>query len=70
MKDLIVEMANRNIGSLCLFLKNHKNIDYLEYLNNNIPHGLLESSLSERIYYFVNNTAVNIILICDRNYCK
>jgi hypothetical protein len=63
MRDLIVEMANRNIGSLCLFLKNQKNIDYLEYLNNNIPHGLLESSLSERIYYFVNN--VHKLLLCD-----
>lgn len=63
MRELIDKMANRNIGSLCLFLKNHKNISYLEYLNNNIPHGLLERSLSERIYYFVNHQ-VNLLL-CD-----
>ena len=63
MRELIVEMANRNIGSLCLFLKNSKNILYLDYLNNNIPSGLSERSLSERIYYFVNNETE--LLLCD-----
>lgn len=30
-------MANKNIGSLCLFLNNPKNESYLEEINNNIP---------------------------------
>ena len=62
MRDLIVEMANRNIGSLCLFLKNIKNTTYLEHLNNNIPSGL-DVSLSEKIYYFVNYETT--ILSCE-----
>ena len=63
MRELITEMANRNIGSLCLFLNNPKNVSYLEYLNSNIPDGLSERSFSERIYYFVNNEPK--LLLCD-----
>ncbi len=36
MRDFIVDMANNNIGSLCVFLKAAKNSDYLEYLNSNL----------------------------------
>lgn len=63
MRDIIIEMAHKNIGSLCLFLKNINNNIYLNYLNDNIPKGLSERNLSERIYYFVNN--LNELLLCD-----
>jgi len=67
MRELITEMANRNIGSLCLFLKNPKNISYLDYINNNIPDGLSERSLSERIYYFVNNEPEILLCVCGKH---
>ena len=53
MRDLIEEMANRNIGSLALFLKNKKNLKYLNYIDNIIPDNI--STISEKVYYFINN---------------
>jgi hypothetical protein len=62
MKDFIIEKANHNIGSLCLFLKNPKNKEYLNLILDNIPQNL-NVSLSERIYYFVNS--INLPVLCD-----
>ena len=64
MRDFIVDMANNNIGSLCLFLKSDKNSNYLEYLNSNLPDFVLERNISEKVYYFVNNITKPLICIC------
>ena len=61
MRDLIEEMANRNIGSLALFLKNKKNLKYLNYIDNIIPDNI--STISEKVYYFINN--INELLLCE-----
>jgi hypothetical protein len=63
MKNLIIKMANKNIGSLCLFLKNIKNIDYLDFINCNLPDLVKDRILSERIYYFVND--LKNIQLCE-----
>lgn len=63
MRDLIVNMSNRNIGSLCLFLKNTKNIEYLNFLNSNIPSDVIHRGLSEKIFYFINERRE--LFLCD-----
>jgi len=65
MRNLIIEMSGKNIGSLCLFLKNKKNCDYLTYLNDNTKY-LNDVTLSERIYYFVNNIYQTNLCICGK----
>jgi hypothetical protein len=62
MRELIIKMANANIGSLCLFLSNKKNEEYLNYLDNNIPIEVGYRKLSEKIYYFVND--INKVQLC------
>ena len=64
MRDFIVDMANNNIGSLCLFLKADKNSNYLEYLNSNLPDFALERNISEKVYYFVNNIIKPLNCVC------
>jgi hypothetical protein len=44
-----------NIGSLSSFLRNPKNIEYLEELNSNIPIEASEFSISEKMWYYINN---------------
>jgi hypothetical protein len=63
MKELIIEMANRNIGSLCIFLKNSNNIQYLELINNGIPKEIKDFQISEKIYYWVNE--LSTLQLCD-----
>ncbi len=58
MRVEIIEMAKSNIGSLCSFLKNKKNILYLEEVINNIPTGLIDISMSEKIAYYVYDKSV------------
>lgn len=62
MRDEILGMIG-NIGSLCLFLKNEKNISYLNYLNENIPDEVIDFKLSEKVYYFVKE--IKTIQLCD-----
>lgn len=63
MIELLKEMANKNIGSLSLFLLNEKNKDYLEYLNNNIPSEILHLKVSEKLYYLIND--LKELLLCE-----
>lgn len=65
MKEKIIEMANKNIGSLCLFLKNKVNKEYLEVIELNTPDEIKDRMLSEKIYYFVND--IQEIQLCN---CK
>ena len=66
MRELIIKMSD-NIGSLCSFLKNKKNIDYLNYLNSNVPVEILNRNLSEKIYYFINKIDIPILCICGKH---
>lgn len=52
-----------NIGSLCIFLQNKKNIDYLNYLNDNIPVEILDFKISEKVYYYLND--IKEIRLCS-----
>ena len=67
MRDLIIEMANRNIGSLVLFLKNPKNHLYIEYINKNIPIEVQDLQTSEKIYYFVNDLKSIHLCSCGKH---
>ena len=66
MKELIEEMANRNIGSLCIFLKNVKNIEYMNYINSNIPN-ISDKSISEKVYYFINKIDNKLLCECGEH---
>jgi hypothetical protein len=68
MSDLLIEMANRNIGSLCIFLKNPSNNKYLDILNNKIPKEVVDFQISEKIYYYVNG--LSELQLCDCGKCK
>jgi hypothetical protein len=58
----ILKKAN-NIGSLSSFLRNPKNVEYLEELNSNIPIEALEFSISEKMWYYINN--INQLQLCS-----
>ena len=60
MRDKIKEMANNNIGSLCLFLKNDKNKSYLNEILSNIPDGIDDLSLSEKVLYYLSNNDIQV----------
>ena len=67
MRELINEMSNRNIGSLCLFLKNPKNIEYINHIILDIPIEIIDRNLSEKVYYFVNNISTPILCDCGKH---
>lgn len=46
---------SKNIGSFVSFLKNKKNVDYLEFLNNSINPILVERSIQEKVWYYLND---------------
>jgi hypothetical protein len=62
MLEEIIKMTN-NIGSLCLFLNNPKNIEYMEYINSNVPKETTYFKISERIYYLIND--IKELLLCE-----
>jgi len=64
-KEFFISRSS-NIGSLVLFLNNPKNNLYLNYLSENIPQEISTRSISERIYYFLND--IKVILNCDCGY--
>ncbi len=59
MRDQIVNMS-KNIGSLILFLKNRS--DWIDHINQNIPIGCLNLSISEKIHYYINK--IDHLLVC------
>ena len=63
MREKIQEMANKNIGALCLFLNNERNKDYLNEVLENIPKEAHELVMSEKIAYYVNQKKT--IELCD-----
>jgi hypothetical protein len=67
MREFIKNMADKNIGSLCLFLNNDKNIDYLNEINNNIPKEAISFSISEKVYYYINEIKDIILCSCGEN---
>jgi hypothetical protein len=62
MLEEIIKMTN-NIGSLSLFLNNPKNIEYLKYLNSNIPKEIINLKTSEKLFYLVNS--IKKLIVCD-----
>lgn len=61
MFEIIKNMSN-NIGSLSRFLLNPKNIDFLNYLNSNIPKDAYNFKISEKVYYLING--IDVVLLC------
>ena len=59
MREEIIRMSS-NIGSLVLYLKNRP--DWILHIDENIPLGASCLSISEKIYYYVNN--IEDILLC------
>lgn len=55
MNTMLQEIKDKttNIGSLVLFVKNHK--EYLDFINSNVPNEIIDRQLSEKIYYLVNS---------------
>jgi hypothetical protein len=66
MIEQITKMSD-NIGSLSLFLNNPKNIEYLNFLNNNIPIKALELKTSEKVYYLLNGIKDPILCECGEH---
>lgn len=66
MRDEIVKKSN-NIGALSSFLKNDKNKEYLDYIDNNIPSEIIDSSISEKVYYFINDIKKPILCDCGNH---
>jgi hypothetical protein len=63
----IIEEKTKNIGSLCSFLKNPINSEYLNYLNNSLSKSVLDLnlSMSEKIYYFINQIKEPRLCLCE-----
>ena len=53
---------SKNIGSFVSFLRNPKNIKYLNFLNNSININLINRSIPEKLWYYINS--VNDIPLC------
>ena len=49
----IIKEKSSNMGALSNFL--NKNIEYLKHLEKNIPKEAIGFSVSEKVYYFLNN---------------
>jgi hypothetical protein len=56
-----------NIGAFCIFLKNPKNSNYLDYLNSNIPNAVLDRSIPEKIYYLINQIKKPLLCYCGKH---
>lgn len=52
---------SHNIGGLVNFVS--KRVEYLTYIEKNIPEQILDRTLTEKLYYIVNN--IKDILLCD-----
>ena len=48
----IIQEKSKNIGSLCFFLGRNK--DVLDFIGENIPKEILDRTISERVYYYLN----------------
>jgi len=57
----------QNVGAFCRFLKNPKNVEYLNFLNENLNEELLDLPLAEKIYYFYNNIEFPLFCKCGNN---
>jgi len=66
MREDLINMAKNNVGSLCLFLRNPTNRDYLDFLQSEIKIDLDNLSLSEKIYHFVNSTTTYPFCTCGK----
>ena len=53
-----------NIGALCSFLRNKKNIIVLNYLNVNTPSFAIDMDLSEKLWYFANEIKEAQLCLC------
>ena len=58
---------SKNIGSFVSFLKNKKNVDYLEFLNNSINPILVERSIQEKVWYYLNDENLPQLCKCGDN---
>ncbi|NBO23265.1 hypothetical protein EBU94_08015, partial [bacterium] len=55
-----IKEKSKNIGSLVGFLK--KNLDFLNFIENSIPKEIQSRTLSEKVFYFLNE--INEPLAC------
>jgi hypothetical protein len=62
MRETII-LKSKNIGSLSSFIKNNE--EYLIEINNNIPKEVLNKSISEKVYYYINKISEPLLCICD-----
>jgi len=64
-KEIILSKIN-NIGALTSFLNNNKNIDILNYLNDNIPLFCSNFKITEKLWYFINDVKEPQLCICGQ----
>jgi hypothetical protein len=60
-----IKDKTNNIGSLVLFVKNHK--EYLDFINSNVPNEIIDRQLSEKIYYLVNSIESTLNCECGEH---
>ncbi len=60
-----IKDKTNNIGSLVLFVKNHK--EYSDFIDSNIPHLIKDRQLSEKIYYLVNSVKSPLLCKCGEH---
>jgi hypothetical protein len=60
-----IKLKSSNIGSLVLFIKNH--LEYLDFINSNIPKTIIDRQLSEKIYYVLNEIKHPLNCVCGEH---
>ena len=58
----IIQERSKNIGSLCFFLGKNKAL--LDFIGENIPKEILDRTISERVYYYLNKIDTPKLCIC------
>lgn len=60
-----IKRKSINIGSLVTFL--NRNVEYLNYVNSNIPKEVLDRKIPEKVYYLVNEISDPILCLCGKH---
>ena len=65
MREIIISKIG-NIGALSGFLQADKNIDYLNFLNKNIPDFSKDMKITEKLWYFIHEIKEPQLCLCGK----